>query len=584
MSIFWVFFILSWTAYAAFVGLTAFLLYRVRGMLLFPYVTAAGLIVVPTLIMLVDQNAFIPMGPLTYGLSMASMILLMVTWFMSRGLPNGLVRTSRSISGVALLAAAFWSVNGPGGFFLPLLGVRHDELVFWHLLFAFIFLAVSVAIFFWLNRIPEEEPVVPERGPKARWLVLTIIGSWRFWLKVSVALLALFWLAQWSVPKQYGGLVNVWGEPGMSPEVLNDAEILCSGHFSPHWQPFRWCWDVQLKPEAAGFTYGRTIQARRKIIPFIVDHYWKGTGPLEIDVALFEPSERFWGDSWLLPAKENLLVALKKDTTGSGAYQLVNQVNSWLVISGSTQEKKKMDSTSPDKVVEAFALDYLEDYAAGPEAQRMIKLSAPLTIDSISGTGGTFEMQNGTILQQALATIKNFSVNDEKTIALLEKFMSVPGSPAKGGAFSALIKIDPVLSWKEGFALYEAKSLDPYTFSRVIPVVIRPEYLSQIDPAQIQELLESNPGMARDIARAFWQMSDHQTKDPRAIPWLGKCLSNPDVEVQYFGMMGLYEVCGKKEHFPTAFIALFKTDPQKYLAAYQAWWAQHSMEYVPVPQ
>ncbi len=217
--------------------------------------------------------------------------------------------------------------------------------------------------------------------------------------------------------------------------------------------------------------------------------------------------------------------------------------------------------------------------------------------------GGTFEIHNVGMAKQALATVKNFHLNGEKAITLLVALLGSPesatqtqsinggtvsmansGSPVHGEVFATLVELDPVLSWKIGFDLYQTKSLEPYYFSKAIQKVITPEYLSQIDPAQIQKLLKSNPGLAKDIARAFWQMSDHQTKDPRAIPWLGECLSNSDVEVQYFGMMGLYEVCGKKEHFPTAFIARFKTDPPKYLAAYQTWWARHRAEYVPVSQ
>jgi len=162
--------------------------------------------------------------------------------------------------------------------------------------------------------------------------------------------------------------------------------------------------------------------------------------------------------------------------------------------------------------------------------------------------------------------------------------MSMTGSPVHDEAFAALAKIDPVLAWKTGFDLYQAKAIEPFTFSKVIPEVINPRHLSQIDPEQIRKLLNGDPRLAREIARSFWQMSDHGTKDPLAVPWLGECLSNADVEVQYFGMMGLYEVCGKKEKFPTALIAKFKTDPQKYLAAYQAWWAEHRVEYVsPAP-
>jgi hypothetical protein len=142
-----------------------------------------------------------------------------------------------------------------------------------------------------------------------------------------------------------------------------------------------------------------------------------------------------------------------------------------------------------------------------------------------------------------------------------------------------LAKVDPLLAWKLGIALHEANAIESYTFESAIHEVITPQYLSQIDSAQIQKLLDGEPRLAEAISYAFREM-----QDPRAVPWLGQCLANPDVTVQYNGMMGLYEVCGKKEGFFTPFIALFKTDPPKYLAPYQAWWAQHRAEYFTVAQ
>jgi hypothetical protein len=594
MSIFWILFILSWTSYAAFVGLAGFLLSRLRGLCLVPYLVAAAWIVIPTIIELINQNAIQSVRFLTHGLSMGAMILFLISWFTSPSLPKNIARHAWRFAGAAFLIGALWSVGGPGGFFLPLLFFPNKDLVWAHLLFACLFVAVSVTTFFLLQRIPAEEAAVREPSQIDAATPRKVIRWWSIGLKTALGLLVLFWLAQWSVPKPNGGFVNSWGVPGMNPAMLEQTEILCSGHFSPRWQPFRWCWNVELKSEAAGFSSGRTIRARRKIIPFMVDHYWKGSGPQEIDVALFEPSESFWGNSWLFPAQENLLVALKKDTTGSGAYQLVNQVNSWLVLVPDAAPAKAGDA-APEKVIEARVLEYLEKYADGSEAQRPIRLSNPLTIDSISGWGGTTEMHNLSIVAQALATVKNFHVNDEKTLALLEKLLARPesssqnqnvggatitmwtsGSPVHREVFLTLVKIDPVRAWKLGLDLYESKSLDAYTFESAVPEVINAKNLAAIDPAQIQKLLDSDPRLAEKLSYAFWQM-----KDPRAIPWLGQFLDHPDVEVEYHGMMGLYDVFGKKEKIRTPLIALFKTDPQRYLAPYKASWAQHRAEYVP---
>jgi len=249
MSIFWIFFVLSWAAYAAFVGLTGLLLVRFRGLRVVPYVAASGLIVVATAAMVVDQQVFFYpiIRNCIYGLSVAAMILLMAAWLTARSFASRLGRYARAISGAAFLAAAVHSVIGPGGFFMPLLFFPEADVYLAHAIFAGLFLGVVAAIFLALKRLPQEEAAT-ESSPKTPSVVWRVVTNGRFWLRLSAALVALFWLVQWAVPRHYGGLVNVWGEPGMSPAMLGDTEMLCTGHFSKHWQPFRWCWGVILSP------------------------------------------------------------------------------------------------------------------------------------------------------------------------------------------------------------------------------------------------------------------------------------------------------------------------------------------------
>ena len=582
MSLFWIIFILSWVAYAVFVGLTGFLLGRIQGPRLIPYVMGSGLILIPTAITLIDQHEFLSVGPVMYGLSMAAIIFLLLAWFGSWGLPREVVIVTRQASGAALLVAIVQSLMSPAGFFIPLLFFPDKDLVFWRLFFTGVFVMVSGVSFFWLNRTPP--PAMPsERLSGSADAQGGKTWNWRLGVKVALALLLLFWLAQWIGPMSMGGLVNVWGEPGMSPAMLDETEILCSGHFSPYWQPFRWCWPVELKANEGSPTYGRATRARRKIVPFIVDHYWKGTGPQEIDVALFEPSERYWGDAWRLPAQENLLVALKKDTTGSGDYQLVNQVNSWLVI---TPDTKVPDAqTAPDKVIMALASHYLDRYAAGPEAQRPVKLLAPLTIDSFRGAGGLFETGNRSTALQTLATVKNFRMDDDATLTLLEKLWDSPDQPGaaiRQEVLATLIKIDPARGWQAAMKVSQkgaANGGGSLGEMNSLPEAITAESLDKIDPAQIQKLIDSDPRMAQRVSYVFRNM-----KDRRAIPWLGQFLSNPNWQVQYNGMGGLYELLGgRKAGYRLYAVTIFQADPEKYLAPYKAWWVEHRAEYPPLP-
>jgi hypothetical protein len=104
MSIFWIIFPLSWATYAAFVGLTVFLVIRLRELCLAPFVAISVLIVALTSIFLVDQNAFQSGAPI-YLANMAALALFTVAWFVSHNLPKPVAGFSRSISSLAFAVA-----------------------------------------------------------------------------------------------------------------------------------------------------------------------------------------------------------------------------------------------------------------------------------------------------------------------------------------------------------------------------------------------------------------------------------------------------------------------------------------------
>jgi hypothetical protein len=623
VSLFWVIFVLAWGSYAAFVGLTGSLLYRVRGPQLIPYIGVSVLILVPTLVELYDQNAYQWARGLTYWLSTGAMTLLVVSWFVSRGLPGRLAKVTRALSAITFAMAVLWSLGGPGGFFLPLLFFPERLVLGAHLVFSLLFLLVAVMTFFgleWLGAektIPSAAPATEKSASNAK----KPYRPWRLALNVALALLLLYWLAQWAVPRPSGGLVSTAGDKGMSPDMLNDTEILCSGHFSQSWQPFRWCWNVEIK--VGDPPYQRTIHARRKIIPFLVDHYWKGNGPREIEIALFEPSEGFWARGWQLPAQENLLLALKKDETGSDAFQLVNQTNSWLVIAADAKEDVAV--TSPDKVIESYAYEYLQHYAAGSEAQRPIMFSDPLTIDSIAGLAKTLEVNNVTVVRQALATARNFRMEDAATVALLKQMLAAPepnyqnqkqpavgmvmwtsGSPVRQEVLATLMKLAPdssdLTAWLKDYnarptpapatpGKFALIGNDPYANFpwELAKAISDSDSVEKMIPLITQALSSPNPQMRQELASALAQRQRKDNGDfhlgnqlgMQLFPLMIKLLDDPDPKVQGAAMGCIFEMSGEIRKRPqqrelniwATFV--LKQNPDLFptqLVQYKAWW------------
>jgi len=389
--------------------------------------------------------------------------------------------------------------------------------------------------------------------------------KWTFWLfslfiLFSAALLVLLHLGN--------QVVRISGYPvehqlmiggGMTHAQLADAEILCSGHFAPESSLFNWTSTVEMSFNS--YVYKGVV---RNIRTFNVDHYWKGSGPSVLDVARFNapPLIVDYFSTYDSSNDRRFLLALKKDTTGSPAYQLVDIMNSWLSLPEHALENSV--TTSPDKITEAACVDVLESYA---------------TYKPPAEPPGHYELEVGKfeMLYQALDTLKNFGTNDEKTIQALEAIYTNPNLSsatmvAHNYAFEALNKIDPTEASKFGMGLFEAGSLNDYDRERFISEVFQNNPLqsyqlavkldgsgslstkdrlffarnlgraitaktySQLDPAFIEKMIDGDDEAEHHACDAFFEMRG----DPRAVPWLGKFLYNSNPEIQFRAMDGLF--------------------------------------------
>jgi hypothetical protein len=309
----------------------------------------------------------------------------------------------------------------------------------------------------------------------------------------------------------------------------------------------------------------------RTIHTFNVDHYWKGSGPSALDVARFNapPLIVDYFDTYDSANNKRFLLALKKDTTGSAAYQLVDIMNSWLSLPNNALENTP--ASSPEKTIEAACVDILESYATyTPPAESPGQYSLET---------GQFEM-----LYQALDTLKSFGTNDEKTIQALEAIYTNPNLSsgirvAHDYSFEALNKINPTEASKFGMGLFEAGSLSDYDRERFISEVfqndplqsyqlavkldasgslsakdrlffarnlgraIKVDTYSQLDPTFIEKMIEGDDEAEHHACDAFFEMRG----DPRAVAWLGKFLYSSDPTIQFRAMDGLYYDFAQKE-------------------------------------
>ncbi len=400
--------------------------------------------------------------------------------------------------------------------------------------------------------------------------VLELLQNRRFWVyAAALGILALlFWPGE--PPLNRGGLQSGWGKPGLSPEILDQATIVCSGHFSQTWQPYpsistaEIAWTIRPGDD-------RAVKGLRKIVSFNVDHYWRGNGPSTLQVAMVQPTEFAYGPTWFFPGKEKLLLALKPDNSGSGALQLVNQPHSWLVLRNETTTDPA-PATPQDEVIHA-ARDYLAGYATGTEEKDPITLMEPVRLGSL--IPGQQTTDSNFVIGQTLATLGQFRVHDARIIALLKSYLTPTLSPPTyEEVIQALIQIDPIGGWNYVYDLYQSPTLtqqDSYLISFELPPGITKDTISQLDPARIQKLIRAGPHIRRDVAHALQQI-----ESPALIPYYEQFLSDPDEMVQYSGMWGIYNLAGRHKsgiRFPAT--SIFKSDEEQYLAPFRQWCEQH---------
>ena len=378
------------------------------------------------------------------------------------------------------------------------------------------------------------------------------------------ALAILLWPGE--PPLNRGGLQSGWGKPGLSPAILDQATVVCCGRFSQMWRPFTGTSSVSIPCDQY-----RVVGGLRKIVPFYVEHYWRGQGPGVLQVAVVQPTEFSYGHTWFFPGKEKLLVALKPDDTGSSALRLVDQRFSWLVLRGETAADPS-PATAGDEVVHA-ARDYLAAYAQGTEEIDPVTLMEPVRIGALMP--GQVSDDNNFVIAQTLATLGQFRDNDAKTIALIKSYLTPAMSPPiYEEAIHALIQIDPIGGWNLAYDLYESPSLstqDSYLISIELPAGITDKTIGQLDPARIQKLMQAGPRIEEDISRAL-----EKIKSPNLIPYYEKFLSEPDEKIQYSGMGAIYILAGGAKSgltFPAT--SIFENDPEGYLAPFRRWCEQH---------
>jgi hypothetical protein len=393
--------------------------------------------------------------------------------------------------------------------------------------------------------------------------------KWTFWLFSLFILFAATLLVLLHLGNQ---VVRISGHPvehelmiygGITRAQLADTEILCSGHFAPESGGTSTV-DMTIN----SYTYRGVV---RNIHPFHIDHYWKGSGPSALDVARFNapPLIVDYFDTYDSGNNRRFLLALKKDTTGSSAYQLVDIMNSWLSLPNNALEN--ITTSSPEKIIESACVDALKSYATyTPPAESPGQYSLET---------GQFEM-----LYQALDTLKTFGTSDEKTIQALEAIYTNPNLSsaimvAHNYAFEALNKINPTEASKFGMGLYDAGSLNDYDrerfiseifqndpmqsyqlavkldasgslsekdrlfFARNLGRVIKVETYSQLDPAFIEKMIEGDDVAEHQACDAFSQMRG----DPRAVAWLGKSLYSSDPTIQFRAMNGLSSYFAQSE-------------------------------------
>jgi hypothetical protein len=283
--------------------------------------------------------------------------------------------------------------------------------------------------------------------------------------------------------------------------------------------------------------------------------------------------------------------------------------------------KANIAESSPDKVIESYTFDYLQRYAAGPEAQRPVMFSDPLAIDSIAGLSKTLEMNNVSVVRQALATARNFRMEDENTVALLKQMLAAPepnnqtqktpgigtvswtsGSPVRQEVLATLMKLAPdsseLMAWLNDFnarptpppaapgkfaIIGDEYSNFPWELAKAVADC---DSVKKMMPLITQALASPNPRMREEVARALTQ---RQRKNNggyelgnqlgnQFFPIMVKLLDDPDQKVQGAAMGCIYFMSPscrlfypKQEiHLPAT--TIFQQNPNLYITQDKAWW------------
>jgi len=398
---------------------------------------------------------------------------------------------------------------------------------------------------------------------------------------------------------------------GITRGQVTEAEIVCSGHLQP---TTGWARHVDLTVD--GYTY---TGVERRIAPFAVDHYWKGSGPGVVSVALFN-SPPLIGDVSTFFTGRRVVLVLKKDATGSGAYQLVNIMESWLPIPENALAGDRPET--PVRAIELGAVEGVESFANFvPPAE----------------SPGQYSLAEQALepLYPALEALKSVGTSDPRTEQALQALYT--NTRLDGGAvaahslaFDALNAIDPAQACTFALGLYRAGTLDENQRFQVIEAIakrdpiegcklgkaalaagplsisergafryclgqaIMPSMFAQLDPAYLRAMVNGDHETEITVTEAMCRMATYG--DARCVPWLGEFLDSKSSRTQY-QVMGALRFLNFKTHFtperlPTPVDPHNSSPyprepyPEDLLAPYRAWvkaWLEvHPQDAIPL--
>ena len=434
--------------------------------------------------------------------------------------------------------------------------------------------------------------LLSSKGGRARIkehrLFFLALGVLSLWL---VILVSTFFPSSRSYSNSLDSITNI--------PVTKDSSSQCDAIVEGHFFLRRFIFSSR---DVLSDRYGRTTPISVSFVPFQVDGSAKGALPQTISIKIFFPVQMGMNIGWEMPFREEMLLYLKEDVKKAGAYDLLSQNSSWLVIVHA--HGRDSVPSDPNRFVLEDATDFLSACMGNPNLSGSIDYfsSLPSFLDWLTPwPGGLRFPQSDPARQHALDIGKELGGNDARFLAVARQYESQPSRVgeiardirAESGDYSGLTDrlksakpfqgrqiVDPYppmgdenfqLAAELGTAISEAKDL-----GKLLPAVTLA--LKSSDPRvrllTVQALRERQ-------YRGNEEYEEGNRLGNRFYPLVARLLDDPNQDVQYSAMGCLFDMSGAVRQpfghrdLDLWAIPIFEKKPQFYINQYKVWWAAH---------